>query len=140
VITSERLSKFSPAERAAWEASLSDDELVILNTSIGERCSLVFISLVKRMLAHEIDPAYRLRFLEWLEARHQTPDMIAAVNPMCDDGYNLLREAMKLGAKQALDVVSRLEVFTAFAALNPGMLTAIRMQPAFADPVYIEKN
>jgi hypothetical protein len=137
-ITGEQISKFSPAERSAWEASLSDDALIILHSSTGERYTLVFISLVKRMLSMEIPQNYRLQYLEWLDRdRDITPEMIGAVNRMCVDGYELLREAQKLGAKKALDVISRLEVFTAFVALNPSVLAAIKMRQVFADPFYL---
>jgi hypothetical protein len=77
---------------------------------------------------------YRLKFLEWLNRCDETwlsREIIAAVDPMDDDGYEILREAMKLGAKTALDVVARWEVFSAFVALNPSLLTAIKMPNRF---------
>jgi hypothetical protein len=137
VITSEQINLQSSDERGAWIASLNDDESTILHCAVGRRYTLVFISLVKYLLAREIPTSNRLEFLEWLDRRDGewlSREMIAAIDPMDDDGYELLREAMKLGAKKALDVVARWEVFSAFVALNPSLLTAIKM------PNYSRRN
>jgi hypothetical protein len=118
------------AEHHAWIESMTDDEKAILYCPVGHRYTLVFVSLVKRLLAAEMEPAYRLRFLEWLDkcaANWLTPETIAALHPMCDDGYEMVREAQKLGASKMFDVFARWEVFNAFVALNPSILTAIEM-------------
>jgi len=39
----------------------------------------------------------------------------------------MVREAMKLGSHKALDVFAKWEVFNAFVALNPSLLTAIKI-------------
>ena len=98
MITNDHLSKFSPDERSAWIDSLSEDESAILYCPIAHRYTLVFISLVKQLLAEEDLPAhYRLKYLEWLDKRNEpweSPQIISAVEPMCAEGYQLLRETM----------------------------------------------
>jgi hypothetical protein len=135
MITNEQLSKFSGVDRGAWIDSLSEDESAILHCSIGHRYTFVFISLVKQLLADEDLPAhYRLKYLEWLDRRNEpweSPQIISAIEPICDEGYQLLREAMKLGPKKGFDTIASWEVFNAFVALNPSLLRAIKMSPAY---------
>ena len=45
---------------------------------------------------------------------------------MPDEGREIIKEARKLGDKW-LDVVARWEVFTAFVAMNPTLLAALKM-------------
>ena len=130
MMTSEQIHAMPDEARRAWLDSLQGDEKEIMNCSTGHKYTLVFISLVKNLLTKEMPANYRLRFLEWLndcaDAR-LTPEIIALVEPMCDDGNEMVREAMKLGAKKALDVCAKHEVFSAFVALNPSLLHAIKL-------------
>ncbi|MEH2570252.1 hypothetical protein [Bradyrhizobium sp. AZCC 2289] len=101
---------------------------------MGHRYTLVVISIAKRYLACEIDDFYRLKFLEFLDkwARDDnwlTVDMIAAIEPVCDNGYEIVCEAQKLGAKKSLDVYA--EVFPTFAVLNPSLITALKLSPIY---------
>jgi hypothetical protein len=133
MMTADQIARQSSEERSAWLASLNDDETAIVHSAVGNRYTLVFVSLVKRLLAAEMEPAYRLRFLEWLDKcadNWLTPEAIAAVDPMCDDGFEMVHEARKLGAGKMFDVFARWEVFNAFVALNPSLLTAIKMPRA----------
>jgi hypothetical protein len=94
----------------------------------------VIISETKRWLAHELSAAHRLRFLEFLDSctdNFLTAEAIATTEPMCDEAYEMVKEARKLGAHKALDVFARWEVFSAFIALNPSLLTAIKMPRAY---------
>jgi hypothetical protein len=130
MITNEQLNKFSPDERIAWTDLLSEDEKAALHCTMGDKYTLVFVSLVKKHLAEDIPAHYRLKYLQWLERRDETcfsPEVIAAVEPMCDDGYELLRETMKLGARKGFDMIASWEVFSAFVSLNPSLLTAIKI-------------
>jgi hypothetical protein len=90
---------------------------------------------VKQLLAEEDLPAhYRLKYLEWLDKRNEpweSPQIISSIEPMCAEGYQLLREAMKLGPKKSFDTIASWEVFNAFVALNPGLLRAIKMAPNY---------
>jgi hypothetical protein len=135
MITNEQLSKFSGDERSAWIDSLNEDESAILHSAIGHRYTFVFISLVKQLLAEEDLPAhYRLKYLEWLDKRNEpweSPQVISAIEPMCAEGYQLLRETMKLGHKKGFDMIGSWQVFNAFVALNPSILTAIKMSPTY---------
>jgi hypothetical protein len=129
-MTNEQLSKFSADERCAWLASLNDDETVIVHCDVGHKYTIIFISIVKMLLADEMSSAHRLKFLEWLDKcgdQWLTADMVAVIEPMCADGYEIVREAQKLGAGKMFDVFARWEVFNAFIALNPSILTAIKM-------------
>jgi hypothetical protein len=118
------------AEHCAWIDSLNDDESLIMHCPTGYRYTLVFVSIVKMLLAEEMPQAYRLRFLEWLDKcgdQWLSADAIAAVQPMCADGHEMVREAQKLGPRKVLDVFARWEVFNAFVALNSSLLTAIKI-------------
>jgi hypothetical protein len=50
--------------------------------------------------------------------------MVSVVEPMCEKGLALAREAMKLG-KRSLDLLA--EHFATFAVLNPSLLVALQM-------------
>jgi hypothetical protein len=130
MITHEQINRLSSEERAAWLASLNDDETAIVHVPTGHRYTLVIISETKRWLAHELSAAHRLRFLEFLDRCTDnvlTAEAIASVEPMCDEAYEMVKEARKLGADKALDVFARWDVFNAFIALNPSILIAIKM-------------
>ena len=60
-------------------------------------------------------------------------DAISQIEPLCDEAYEIYREAMKLGAKKALDVLARLEVFNAIVAPSPSILAAVKMPRQTAD-------
>jgi hypothetical protein len=130
MITSEQIGRQSSEERGAWLDSLNDDENAIVHCPVGHRYTLVIISEAKRLLAHELHTADRLRFLEFLDScadKSLTTEAIAAIEPMSDEAHEMVKEARKLGASKALDVFARWEVFNAFVALNPSLLTAIKM-------------
>jgi hypothetical protein len=117
------------AEHCAWIESMTDDEKEILYCPVGHRATFVMISIIKRWLQLDLEAEYRLKFLEFLDRRSNdfTREAIAQIEPMCDEAHEIYKEAMKLGAKKALDVLGRCEVFSAFIALNPSILTAIKM-------------
>jgi hypothetical protein len=130
MITQDQLRRMSSEESSAWLDSLSADDSLIVGCPVGKRYTLVFVSIVKRLLAQEMSPAYRLKFLEWLGKCGDTwlsPATIGIVEPMCDQGDEMVREARKLGAKKMLDVVGQFDVFSAFVSLNPSLLTAIKI-------------
>jgi len=116
-------------EHSAWLASLSADEALIVHSPIGYLYTLVFLSELKRILKSEMPTKYRLRFLEFIDSRSDEwpPEIIAILEPMCDAGAEIMAEAHKLGKKQ-LDKIAEFEVFSAFAALNPSLLVALRMR------------
>jgi hypothetical protein len=100
----------------------------------GQRCTCVMVSIVKRMLAAEIPGEFRLKFLEHLDrmpAKENsiwlTAEMIAAIKPICDNGYEIVCEARKLGAAKSLDVYA--EMFSTFAELNPSIIDALKQSP-----------
>ena len=117
----------------------NEDDVLIPGCPLVSKAELLYVSLVKSLLADDELPAnYRLKFLQWLDKRHPrpgaaweqikiTPEIVAAVDPMCESAYELLREAMKLGSPNCINTIGREDVFRAFVALNPSLLTAIRM-------------
>jgi hypothetical protein len=129
MMTGDRLAQLSSGERSEWLQSLSDDEALVAYTPVGYRYTLVVLSEAKRSLLADLPPEYRLKILEHLDRRTDTftAEAIAQIEPMCDEAYEIFKEAQKLGASKALDVFARWEVFNAFAALNPSLLTAIEM-------------
>jgi hypothetical protein len=130
MMTDAQIEAMPDTARHAWLDSLQGDEKQIMDCATGHKYTLICISIAKRCLEQEISVNYRLRFLEWLDHcadERLTPEIIALVEPMCSDGYEMVREAMKLGAKKALDVYAKQEVFSAFVALNPSLLDAIKL-------------
>src|SRR5260221_7092564 len=112
MITDEQIGQQSSEERHAWLDSLNDDETAIVHTPVGHRWTLVVISETKRLLLMELSAAHRLRFLEFLDHctdTFLTTEAIAAIEPICDEAYEMVTEARKLGAAKALDVFARWE-------------------------------
>ena len=108
---------------------------------VGHRCTLVLISVTKRLLAEEMPAAYRMQFLEHLEnmGKHDmwiTDEVIAAVEPVCDKGFEMICEAQKLGAKKSLDAYA--EFLPAFAALNPSLMASLKLSPVYQHTVRTE--
>jgi hypothetical protein len=129
MITHDEIDRQSHEERCAWLDSLNDDESAIVHTPVGHRWTLVVISETKRLLSMNLSAEHRLRFLEFLDNctdNFLTAESISIITPMCDQAYEMLKETRKLGAKKSLDVLARWEVFNAFVALNPSILTAIK--------------
>jgi hypothetical protein len=92
MMTNEKLDALSDEERCAWIDSLNEDESAILYCPIGHRHTFVFVSLVKHLLALDFPATDRLKFLQWLDNPHGSPSctsppIVAAIEPMCEDGY-----------------------------------------------------
>jgi hypothetical protein len=118
------------AQHCAWLDSLNADEKLIVHTPVGYRYTLVIISDAKRMLQAELPAEFRLQCLEFLDRQsaHWGAETIASIAPLCDAGAEIVGEAQKLGAKQALDAFAKFDIFSAFCALNPSLLEALRMR------------
>jgi hypothetical protein len=72
---------------------------------------------------------YRFRFLNYLDKLADawlTAEAVAMIEPICDDGYEIVKEARKLGWQKAFDTFAKHEVFSAFVALNPSLMKTIR--------------
>jgi hypothetical protein len=102
----------------------------------GHCYTLVLASFTKRLLAEEMPDSCRIEFLQHLDkmtkdesANWLNSDMIAALEPMCDRGYEMVLEAQKLGPKKALDAYAKF--FPAFAALNPSFIDILKMSPMY---------
>jgi hypothetical protein len=130
MITDAQINAMPEAARHAWIDSVQGDERTILYWPVGRRYTMVFISIVKRHLEQELPIDVRAKLFDWLDtcgAEWLTPEAVAHIEPMCDEGYAIVREAEKLGAGKALDVYARHEVFSAFCALNRTLLSAIEL-------------
>jgi len=102
----------------------------------GYQYTLVIVSIMKRYLGGKLPTSFRLEFLEWLEKMAAdenrlwlTQEMIANIEPMCDKGYEIVREAQKLDARKRLDVYA--DVFKTFAKLNPSLIEALKQSPTY---------
>jgi hypothetical protein len=98
----------------------------------GYKYTIVHISLNKRLLSDDMPASERLKILEGLEIddldRHWlTNDMVAAIEPMDDHGYEIVSEAHKLPEGKVLDVFA--DNFATFAVLNPSLIAALEMLP-----------
>jgi len=106
-----------------------NDADIITHVTPGARYTIVAISVTKWYLSKDIPAEFRLQFLEFLDRQTKdlfTPEAIAAVDPMPADGRELYKETTKLGRRWP-DTVARRDVFDAFVAINPSILTALRM-------------
>jgi hypothetical protein len=97
--------------------------------SMGHTYTLVLASVTKWALQREMPTEMRLDFLSHLEKMTDnvlTPEIIAMVAPIDNDGLELFTEAMKLGygprSPCAFNVLY--EKFGVFAALNPSLQRA----------------
>jgi hypothetical protein len=114
----------------------SDDELC-LHVPDGHKWSFIAAALTKRALQIAgIKPADRLDFLERLHGltnRYFTADMLATIEPMCDTGYAIFKEARSLDPPQddthcaaSFNVLATPSVFQHFVKLNPSIMAAIK--------------
>jgi hypothetical protein len=94
---------------------------------------LVAFSVVKRYLAQDIPADFRLRFLQYFEKFEGltdgwlSADAVAMIDPICDNGYEIVEETRKLvPPKQLFEMLAKLEAFHVFAALNPSLTKVIR--------------
>lgn len=129
MMTETQIGTMSDAERSARLHSLQSDEKQIVHCSSAHKYTLVVFSIVKRYLGEEMSPEYRLRFLNYLDKLSDswlTAEAVAMIEPICDDGYEIVKEARKLGWQKAFDTFAKHEVFSAFVALNPSLMEAIR--------------
>jgi hypothetical protein len=93
---------------------------------------LVSISVSKRALQADMPAGERLQILESLDCNDDawlSREMVAAVEPMDDKGYQLVHEARKLDSGKILDVFAK--HFETFAALNPSLIAALEMLPGW---------
>ncbi|WP_407160166.1 hypothetical protein [Bradyrhizobium sp. STM 3557] len=94
----------------------------------GYRYTLVLMSVTKRALQGEMPETMRLCFLQHLDKMLDTsitPEIVSIVEPMCDEGFKIVKEAMKLGASKSLDIYAQRDTFAAFCNLNPSLVRAI---------------
>jgi hypothetical protein len=112
----------------------ADVTAFVVNNAIprGYQYTIVHISLNKRLLRADMPARERLQILEGLEVDDLdrlwlTNDMVAAIEPMDDQGYALASEARKLDAGKILDVFA--DHFATFAVLNPSLIAALEMLP-----------
>jgi hypothetical protein len=96
--------------------------------TIGARYTLVLASHVKWVLQNELDPQWRLTFLDHLDKMTDdvlTSHILAMVEPMDPAGREILEEARKLGYKTRPNMFTVLDQkFEVFAALNPSLQRA----------------
>jgi hypothetical protein len=95
----------------------------------GYAYTIVDISLNKRLLRADMPATERLKILEGLggDQNWLTREMVAAIEPMDDHGYELASEAHKLPEGKVLDVFA--DHFATFAVLNPSLIAALEMLP-----------
>jgi hypothetical protein len=123
------------AQRRAWLDSMSPDEKLIVYVPSGHQWNMVMVSVLKRMLQTELDARHRLRMLESLDRMRDiyfTSEMVAMIDPICDTGLEIWREAKSLdrpGDKTCMAsfrVLTSWRVFNHFIRLNPSILAAIK--------------
>ena len=128
-------------QHRAWLASLSPDESLVVHTPAGYLFDFLAVAMGKRALMTKgIKPAEQLAVLERMHAlvdEYFTPEMLAAVQPMCDTGCAIFEEATSLdpptsngsdGAwRESARILTCPRVFWHFVTLNPSILIAIKI-------------
>lgn len=130
ILNEDQIQAQSHEARVAWLDALDDRGRLIVFAPRGWKWTLVVVAHAKRLLQANMPVETRLKILEGLErceGDRLTDEVLAAVDPMPDAGEEIIREAMTLGPKQALDIYARHEVFTTLATINPSLLTAIEL-------------
>jgi hypothetical protein len=87
---------------------------------------LVNISVIKRVLLQDMPESERLGFLEHLDGStdlHLTPEIVASIEPMDDEAFEIVWQMWKLSADKVLDLYA--DKFELFATLNPSLSAAI---------------
>ena len=117
-------------------AQTTDDELC-LHVADGHKWALIVAALTKRTLQIPgIKAADRLHLLEKLNGLtdgYFTADLLATIEPMCDTGYAIFKEARTLDPPQdesrcaaSLHVLATASVFQHLVRLNPSIMAAIK--------------
>ena len=106
----------------------------------GHQWNMIAASLFKRFLQGKMDAGLRLRILEGLNSMadiYLRPEMVAMIEPMCDTGYEIWKEATTLdrdGDKACMAsfrVLTSPRVFNHFVALNPSIFAAIKWREEY---------
>jgi hypothetical protein len=139
MITEVQLDSMSQDERCTWLDSLEGDDRVIVYAPIGNRYTLVILTVALRFLQQRIPADCRLKFLEFIDGHSDmfSVEAIAQLEPACDEAFEIYHEAMKLGAKKGIDLLGRLDVFAAFASMHPSIVAALKMP---RPQVYYSRN
>jgi hypothetical protein len=93
----------------------------------GHKYSMVCASITKWALQSEMPAEMRLEFLQHLDKMTDhflTPEIIAMIEPLSKDSFEIVQEARKLSPGKALDVYA--DKFDVFAALNPSFIEAVK--------------
>jgi hypothetical protein len=128
---------FDQVAHAAWLASLSDDERLIVHMPPGYQFELVFIAYAKRVLEHDpLSVGQRLQLLEFLESRADGffgPAAVAAIAPASSPFAAIVDEALrpdrdpKQNGMPSFHILTNLEVLSNLLQLNPSLIQAIRL-------------
>jgi hypothetical protein len=117
-------------DQSAWQATWNDDEKLLAHTPPGYWISLIEIAQIKRTLLSEMPADLRLRFLNCLHERVHGPITLEAmqrIEPACDVAMKMLNEMRILNSNDRHKLLMRWNVMSSFVALNPSIMTAIRM-------------
>jgi hypothetical protein len=118
-------------EHCAWLDSLVGDEYRIVHLPIGHLFNLVEISYLKYILLKlETTAQQRLRALDAIaicDAGSVTQEAVAAIEPCCESGREIMRELYSLPMGEQTWAFRDGDVFRILSRLNPSLLTALRL-------------
>ncbi len=120
-------------EHIAWLNSLQpgSDEYRIVHMPVGHLFNLAMVSKLKRgLLTLEMTAGDRLKFLDGIAHCVHGPvtaQAIAAVEPCCDVGADILREINSLPIERQTTAFNDGDVFRLLAKLNPSLLRALEL-------------
>ena len=135
MLTNKQLDEMTPEQHHAWLAGLSEEDSMVVHTSLGHRYEIAFASYIKRILVtQEMTAGDRLDLLEGLNRlldQRSNKEVLAAIKPVCASGAAMIEECMKLNKSgppyRGFDLLGSLEVFDRLRQLNPSQLEAIRL-------------
>jgi hypothetical protein len=126
------------AEHCAWLVSLVGDEFRTVYMPIGYLFDFAVASYWKRrLLATNINAGERLEYLDGLSecvSGPVTAEAIAAIEPICSRGEQILSEVLSLPVEKQTQAFSKGDVFRILARLNPSLLAALRLCALYGVP------
>jgi hypothetical protein len=119
------------AEHCERLDSLAGDGFRVVHMPIGHLLNMAEISYSKRaLLMPEMPAVERLKCLDNIASNvfgPVTEAAIAAIEPICDKGIQILSEIVNLPVEKQTQAFRKGDVFRILARLNPSLLTALRL-------------
>jgi hypothetical protein len=119
------------AEHSAWLDSLTGNEWRMVYTPSGHLQNLAYIAYFKHALLNfKLTADFQLKLLEHINSCVYglvTAEAVAAIEPSCDVGAEMLSELNKVPRSEVSRAFREGDVFRLLAKLNPSLLRALEL-------------